>query len=133
MRTVDVKALRTMIAALIASGVLASCAAAPGSPAAPDAATREEVAVTRMVLTDAAESAKAYGQAHLGHYLDLSVRRLEREGLEVPGSISLRVRTTHDSYCINATNETLPSIHPRALASVGSGEAEPTSKDRCER
>lgn len=137
MRTLDVKGpvneRRTMIAVLIASVVFASCAAAPRSPGAPDAATRDEAALTRTVLTDAAESAKAYGQAHLGHYLDLNVRRLRRQGLEVPRSISLSVRTTHDSYCIKVANEDLPSIHPWALASVRSGDSEPSSEDRCER
>lgn len=87
----------------------------------------------RAVLTDAAASAKSYGQAHLGHYLDLNLRGLQREGLEVPESVSLTVRTTHDSFCIKAANEDLPSIHPWAVASVRSGETAPSSQDGCKR
>ena len=122
-----------MIGTLVATLVFVSCAEAPQPPRAPDAATQEEAALTRSALTAAVESAKAYGQTHLGHYLELNVKRLERQGLEVPGSISLTVRTTHDSYCIRAANHLLPSIHPWVLGSVGSGDAEPSSQDRCGR
>lgn len=122
-----------MIGTLVATLLFVSCADDPQSPSAPDAATQEEAALTRSALIAAVESAKAYGQTHLGHYLKLNVKRLERQGLEVPASISLTVRTTHDSYCIKAANQLLPSIHPWALGSVRSGEAEPSSQDRCGR
>ncbi len=117
----------------MASVVFASCTDAGRSPDSPDAITQQEGALTRSTLTAAAEWAKAYGQTHLGHYLNLSVKRLERQGLEVPGSISLTMRSTHNSYCITAVNEILPSIHPWALASVSSGGADPSSQDRCQR
>lgn len=122
-----------MIAGLMASFAFAACAGTPAEPGPADAATQQEAALTRTVLTDASAAAEAYGQAHLGHYLDLNLTRLRREGLEVPESISLTVRTTHDSFCIKAANEALPSIHPWALASVTSADTEPSSQDRCKR
>lgn len=89
---------RMMTAAAVASLLLGACAGAPAAPASAEAETRRQATVTHSVLEDSLASSRAYGQAHLGHFLHLNVRRLQREGLEVPNSISLTVRATHTGF-----------------------------------
>ena len=110
---------------------LGACAAAPASPSATDAQTSEQARITRSALREAAEAGLSYGRSHLGHFLDLGPKQLRREGLELPGSLRLRVRTTHSAFCVLTINEDLPSIHPWAKASLSSGDLRPSPADRC--
>ena len=124
---------RMMLAGAISSLLFAACAGTPRSPEPSGNETRRETTITRSVLMDSSKAARAYGQGHLGHFLDLDVKGLRREGLQLPASVSLRVRTTHTSFCIVAANEALPSIHPWARASVSSRDPSPSSHDGCKR
>ena len=111
--------------------LLGACATAPASPPATDVQTREQARATRAVLGEAGEAGLSYGRSHLGHFLDLAPNRLRREGLELPGSITLTVRTAHNAFCVVAVNEDLPSIHPWARASLNSRDLRPSPADRC--
>ena len=110
---------------------LGACAAAPASPPATDAETDQQAAVTRSVLEASGEAARAYGRAHFGHFLDLGVKQLRKEGLELPDSVTLSIETTHSAFCIVANNDSLPSIHPWAKASLSSREPLASEAGRC--
>lgn len=99
--------------------------------AAPQREASEQVSSTRSALADAAAAAGRYGQAHLGHYRDLRMKHLKAEGLEIPKTVSLEIKTTHTSYCVRALNGALPTIHPWAVATVTSKERSPSPSDRC--
>ncbi|MCA1708989.1 MAG: hypothetical protein LC808_39230, partial [Actinobacteria bacterium] len=112
--------------------LLAACAAgAEPSTTAPQREASRQATMTRRVLADATEAARAYGQAHLGHVLHLSPRDLRKKGLELPEGIALDIRTNHTSFCIRVTNGSLPSIHPWATGTVSSSARSPSSSDRC--
>lgn len=118
----------SMVAALASS----ACGTGEGSPAAPQRATSHQADLTRAALTEAEGAARAYGQAHLGHFLRLRPRDLEREGLTLADNLSLSIRTNHRGFCIQASNEELPSIHPWARGTVSSRTRTPSSADRCQ-
>ena len=123
--------MRTSIAGAALALLLGACAAAPASPPTTDAETSEQASVTRSALEASGKAARSYGRAHLGHFLNLSAKALRREGLELPESITLSIKTTHTAFCIVATNDSLPSIHPWARASLSSREPRPSEAGRC--
>ena len=129
MRTKGMKRifLATGALSLLLLGACGDDAASPsGSPSASD---RERA--VRAVLADADEAAKSFGQAHLGHFLNLKVKDLQREGFEAPSDISIAVDSDHTTYCIRASDDDLPSIHPWAKASLSSKDRAPAPEDRC--
>lgn len=122
--------LATATALLAVAATSAACGG--GEPAAgAQREASEQVALIRSALSDADAAARRYGQGHLGHYLKLRKKQLEKEGLEMPATVSLEVRARHTSYCLRATNEGLPSIHPWATATIGSRGGGPSPSDRC--
>ena len=131
LRTEGVKELRIASVA-VACLLLSACAGAPAATVSAKTETERQAEATRSVLADSVVSARAYGQAHLGHFLRLDPKRLQREGLEVPARISVKVKTTHTSFCITVVNRSLPSIHPWATGTVASGSPRPSSDNRCE-
>lgn len=122
-----------LLACAIGSVFFAACAGAPAQPASSDGDIEREVALTRSALAESSRVARAYGQAQLGHFLHLDLKKLERQGLLVPATVSVTVKSTHNFYCIVATNDELPTIHPWARASVTSQDSVPSSRDRCNR
>lgn len=84
-------------------------------------------------LASADDLARDYGRKHLGHYLKLDARRLEKAGLEIPPQITLTVKTGHFGYCITAVSEELPSMHPWARATIGTRMPVPEAGDSCPR
>jgi hypothetical protein len=124
--------IRSLCAALLVSALsMAACGEGSAPAAAPQMEASHQADLTRAALVDATAAAKAYGQAHLGHYLDLRPRDLAKEGLELPESISLAIRTKHTAFCLTATNTALPSIHPWSQATSSSRTQKPSSVDRC--
>ena len=123
--------MRTAAAFAGLTFLLGACAAAPASPPATDAQTREQARVMRAALREAGEAGLSYGRSHLGHFLDIAPKHLRREGLELPDSITVTVRATHDAFCVVAVNDDLPSIHPWARASLRSTDLRPSPAGRC--
>ncbi|MGH2756689.1 MAG: hypothetical protein ACRDI3_02765, partial [Actinomycetota bacterium] len=73
------------IGALLLVVVLAgACTRGSSESFAGDDRTAEQVEISRTTLAEADEAARAYGRAHLGHFLELDGRALRREGLNVP-------------------------------------------------
>lgn len=107
-----------------------ACAEASGDAHRASDAAQRQVRVTRDVLADADEAARAYGQAHLGHYLKLRGHHVSGR---LPSGVSLRVIAGHTGYCVVATNANLPSIHPWRTASTGAATQGPDHSDRCPR
>lgn len=119
-------------AVALASLLLGACAGAPAASVSSEADTERQASVSRAVLVDSLIAARTYGQAHLGHFLGLNSRRLQREGLEIPPRVSVKVGTTHTAFCITVVNSSLPSIHPWARATISSGEPRPSSEEGCD-
>ncbi len=127
----------TAITAGLAAALLLGACGPPsadtsGTQMRADRAATERVALIRDTLGRAVTAAQAYGQAHLGHYLDLSIRDLRREGLVLPEGITISAKADHSGYCIRASDAVLPSIHPWAEASASSADREPSPEDRCQ-
>lgn len=120
-----------VIAGVAAVALLGACGGPMEESTAGSQETKRQATATRVALAGAAEAAQRYGQAHLGHFLNLEVKSLEAEGLETGEGVSLAVRTKHDSYCIRATNEALASIHPWATGTISSESRVPSIADRC--
>lgn len=118
--------------AVVAALVFSACGTSEGSSAAPQEETTRQADLTRTTLIGAEEAARAYGQAQLGHFLEMGTRDLEREGLELADDLSLEIRADHTGFCIEATNEALPSIHPWARGSISSSTRIPSTTDRCQ-
>lgn len=118
---------------LAGSSLLAACGASGQAAVSPTRETQRLAAQTRSSLVDAAEAARAYGQAQLGHYLDLGLRDLEQEGLRLDEDVVIKVRADHTGFCLIAINGRLPSIHPWATGTISSAATEPSSADRCHR
>lgn len=117
---------------LLSLAAIAFAACGGGEPvAAPERETERAAIVTRSALADVSEAARAYGQAHLGHFLKLKVRDLKEEGLELPSTVALKIDTDHTGYCIRARNDSLPSIHPWSIGTVSSRDRVPSPSDRC--
>lgn len=93
--------------------------------------TLEATQHVKDTLASADELARDYGRKHLGHYLDLNARRLEKAGLEIPSQVILTVETGHYGYCITAVSEELPSMHPWARATTGTDTRVPNPADKC--
>ena len=116
--------------AALATAALGACA---GSQASPSGSAEASDTATEMqgFLSEARDAAAAYGQKHLGHYLDLSSKTLEKKGLDVPDSIEFKVTTDHKGYCIRADNSKLDSSDPWSIATVSSGIAGISRSDDC--
>ncbi len=123
--------LGVVVTALAATVLLGAC----GGDLDPEVAAQKEAErqtqITRQTLSAAVEAAQRYGQAHLGHFANLRLRDLRREGFLADEGVELKLESGHSGYCIRAENPELPSIHPWAKASVSSGARTPTATDRC--
>ena len=106
--------------AAIATAALGACA---GSQASPKGSGESIDTATEMqgFLSETRDAATAYGQKHLGHYLDLTQMALGKRGLEIPESMDLKINTDHKGYCIRADNSELDSSDPWSIATVSSG------------
>lgn len=118
--------------AVIGALALSACGTSEGSSTGPQQETSRQADLTRTTLIEAEEAARAYGQAQLGHFLDMRTRDLEREGLELADTVSLAISADHTGFCIQAINEELPSIHPWAKGTVLSSTRMPSTADRCQ-
>ena len=123
------KRLPLMLAA-IATAALGACA---GSQASPSESAESIDTATEMqdFLSETRDTAADYGQKHLGHYLDLTQKALEKRGLEIPKSVDLKLTTDHKGYCIRADNSGLDSSDPWSAATVSSGIAGVSKSDDC--
>ncbi len=120
-----------LMSMLLAAGLLSACGAGADLGASSQSEARRQADLTRMSLIDAAAAARAYGQAHLGHFRRLRIADLEKHGFEVPDRVRLRVRSSHTDYCIGVVNQALPSIHPWRAGTIRSRSAQPSTADRC--
>ncbi|HVF52102.1 MAG TPA: hypothetical protein VNC78_00680 [Actinomycetota bacterium] len=125
------KKLHATAAGLAAALLLGACGSPSGTQASPEREATKQVALTRATLENASQAAQRYGQAHLGHFLELSTKDLRKEGLGEVEGISVKVSGGHAGYCIKTLNDALPSIHPWAAATVSSAAREPSPADRC--
>ena len=97
----------TAAALLLTTG----CAQSMTAAAADSAQAAAEVAAgeVQTSVTAAATAAKAYGQKHLGHYLELNGKRLRAEGFTPPDGVVITVFVDHTDVCVSAASSTLPA------------------------
>jgi hypothetical protein len=128
----SIQPIRLLGVALVTGTIfLAACGGASQVTTDPQQETTRQAEITRSVLADAGVAARAYGQDHLGHYVDLTKRELIGAGLKPHRGVTLEIRARHMTFCIQAMNEALPSIHPWAVATVTLRDARPSSRDGC--
>ena len=116
--------------AAVATSALGACA---GSQAAldPSSAGVNSAGEMQTFLDEAGSAAASYGRKHLGHYLELDQKALEKQGLAIPDGIALKMTTEHDGYCIRAHDSGLAASNPWSTATVSSGVGGVSDSDSC--
>ena len=116
--------------AAVVTSALGACA---GSQAAPgtSSAGLDSAAEMQTFLDEAQTSAGSYGRKHLGHFLELNQRALEKHGLAISDDIEVKVKTDHNGYCIRVRSSALDAANPWSTATVSSGVGGLSDSDSC--
>ena len=122
-------AAATAAALLLTTGCAQSMSAAAAT--SQDAAAQRAAEHVRSSVTDAVTAAKAYGQDHLGHYLELSGKRLRAAGFTPADGVEVTVFVDHFDVCVSAASTTLPAGAEWASATATSADPDPVAGGVC--
>ena len=122
--------MKTLLAALAATALLAGACSPRMDPAAAEPAGDPATQV-QTVAAEAAEAGRAWGRKHLGHYIDMTAESLTEEGFAAPANVTVTVEASHMEFCVVATHTDLPADHPWHAAAMTSRSPKPFADDDC--
>ena len=126
------RSIRRPVAALIAAAALGLGACGGMDVTSGNEASGIQTTTDmRSFLADVRDASNAYGQKHLGHYLELDEKRLRKQGLDVPAGTKIEIETDHKGYCIQATSEGIQRNDKWSTATLTSGIDAISPKDGC--
>ena len=97
----------TAAALLLTTGCAQSLTSADASSA--ESAEATAAAAVQDSVESAVTAAKAYGQDHLGHYLEMEPKDLRASGFTPTPDVDITVYIDHVGVCVNAVSTTLPA------------------------
>lgn len=123
--------MKALLAAVAVAAALLTTGCAQAMPNAAASTSAAAVSDIQTSVDEAITAAKAYGQKHLGHYLELGPKALRAEGFAPADGVAVTVFVDHLDVCVAAASEALPADHEWATATATTDSPDAVAGGRC--